>query len=99
MKYINLEKTGLKVSRAKTDNIVPNSLPANPQTIPDLLDRVAALNADFSIRPVEIGLELIGNPGLMRKDPLERHYRDVLCSCIHTPQNDVILSSLGKSAL
>ncbi|ABW11949.1 acyl-CoA dehydrogenase, type 2, C-terminal domain [Parafrankia sp. EAN1pec] len=28
---------------------------------------------------------LIGNPGLTRANPLERHYRDVLCSRIHTP--------------
>lgn len=52
-----------------------------------------------SIRAVEIALELTGNPGLLRKNPLERHYRNVLCSRIHTPQNDVICQSLGKSAL
>ena len=52
-----------------------------------------------AIRAVEIGLALIGNPGLSKKNPLERHYRDVLCSRIHTPQNDVICLSLGKSAL
>ncbi|BAY49585.1 acyl-CoA dehydrogenase type 2 [Scytonema sp. HK-05] len=52
-----------------------------------------------SIRAVEIGLELVGNPGLFRKNPIERYYRDVLCSRIHTPQNDVICLSLGKKAL
>ncbi|MHC5826415.1 MAG: acyl-CoA dehydrogenase family protein, partial [Nostoc sp.] len=52
-----------------------------------------------AIRAVEIGLKLAGNPGLSKKNPLERHYRDVLCSRIHTPQNDVICLSLGKSAL
>lgn len=52
-----------------------------------------------SIRAVEIGLELIGNPGLSRKNPLERHYRDVLCSRIHTPQNDAVCLSLGKKVL
>ncbi|MBD2441554.1 acyl-CoA dehydrogenase family protein [Nostoc sp. FACHB-110] len=57
------------------------------------------LSTTNSIRAVEIGLELIGNPGLTRKHPLERHYRDVLCSRIHTPQNDVICKSLGKAAL
>ncbi|MDM9384060.1 acyl-CoA dehydrogenase family protein [Chlorogloeopsis sp. ULAP01] len=57
---------------------------------------VATNNA---IRAVEIGLELIGNPGLSHKNPLERHYRDVLCSRIHTPQRDVICLSLGKAAL
>ncbi|HLO84356.1 MAG TPA: acyl-CoA dehydrogenase family protein [Nostocaceae cyanobacterium] len=57
------------------------------------------LTTTNSIRAIEIGLELTGNPGLMKKNPLERHYRDVLCSRIHTPQNDVICQSLGKSVL
>ncbi len=52
-----------------------------------------------AIRAVEIGLELAGNPGLSRKNPLERHYRDVLCSRIHSPQNDTILTAAGKAAL
>ena len=50
-----------------------------------------------AIRAVEIGLELTGNPGLSRKNPLERHYRDVLCSRIHSPQNDTILVAAGRS--
>ncbi|MEH2327234.1 MAG: acyl-CoA dehydrogenase family protein [Nostoc sp.] len=60
---------------------------------------VKYLTTANSIRAVEIALELIGNPGLSKKNPLERHYRDVLCSRIHTPQNDVICQSLGKSVL
>jgi alkylation response protein AidB-like acyl-CoA dehydrogenase len=52
-----------------------------------------------AIRAVERGLELIGNPGLSRHNPLERHYRDVLCSRIHSPQNDTILSVAGRAAL
>jgi alkylation response protein AidB-like acyl-CoA dehydrogenase len=55
---------------------------------------IATSNA---IRAVEIGLELTGNPGLSRKNPLERHYRDVLCSRIHSPQNDTILVAAGRS--
>ncbi|MBD2454052.1 acyl-CoA/acyl-ACP dehydrogenase [Nostoc sp. FACHB-87] len=60
---------------------------------------VKYLVTNNAIKAVETGLQLIGNPGLSKKNPLERHYRDVLCSRIHTPQNDVICSSLGKSAL
>ncbi|MHC5726000.1 MAG: acyl-CoA dehydrogenase family protein [Nostoc sp.] len=60
---------------------------------------VKYLATSNAIRAVEIGLQLAGNPGLSKKNPLERHYRDVLCSRIHTPQNDVICLSLGKSAL
>lgn len=51
-----------------------------------------------AISVVQKALELTGNPGLDRKNPLERHYRDVLCSRIHVPQNDSILTSTGKKA-
>lgn len=62
----------------------------------NLIKFVATGNA---IRAVEMGLELTGNPGLSRKNPLERHYRDVLCSRIHSPQNDTILGGAGRAAL
>lgn len=52
-----------------------------------------------AIRAVELALQLSGNHGLTRQNPLERHYRDVLCSRIHTPQNDAILVAAGKAAL
>lgn len=51
-----------------------------------------------AIEAVERAIELSGNPGLSRTNPLERHYRDVICSRVHTPQNDVILASAGRSA-
>ncbi|HYQ01556.1 MAG TPA: acyl-CoA dehydrogenase family protein [Polyangiaceae bacterium] len=60
----------------------------------NLIKFTATSNA---IRAVEIGLELTGNPGLSRKNPLERHYRDVLCSRIHSPQNDTILTGAGRA--
>ena len=52
-----------------------------------------------AIRAVELALQLSGNHGLSRHNPLERHYRDVLCSRIHTPQNDSILLAAGRAAL
>jgi alkylation response protein AidB-like acyl-CoA dehydrogenase len=52
-----------------------------------------------AIRAVELALQLSGNHGLARQNPLERHYRDVLCSRIHTPQNDAILVAAGRAAL
>jgi alkylation response protein AidB-like acyl-CoA dehydrogenase len=52
-----------------------------------------------AVRAVQIGLELTGNPGISRKNPLERHYRDVLCSRIHSPQDDTILVGAGRAAL
>jgi alkylation response protein AidB-like acyl-CoA dehydrogenase len=73
----------------------------------DESDRANALNANTvkyvvtsnAIRAVQIGLELTGNPGISRRNPLERHYRDVLCSRIHSPQDDSILVASGRSAL
>lgn len=62
----------------------------------NLIKHIANTNA---IRSVEIGLELTGNPGISRNNPLERHYRDVLCSRIHSPQADTVLVAAGKAAL
>ncbi|MBO3458182.1 acyl-CoA/acyl-ACP dehydrogenase [Aetokthonos hydrillicola Thurmond2011] len=60
---------------------------------------VKYLATNNAIRSVEIAVKLIGNPGLFKTNPLERHYRDVLCSRIHTPQDDAVCLALGKSAL
>ena len=51
-----------------------------------------------AIAAVERAVELIGNPGLSRANQIERHLRDVLCSRIHTPQNDSILLAAGRAA-
>ncbi|MDE1182400.1 acyl-CoA dehydrogenase family protein [Paraburkholderia sp.] len=51
-----------------------------------------------AIKSVEHALEASSNPGLSRNNPLERHYRDVLCARIHTPQNDTVLGNLGRAA-
>ncbi|KIQ28227.1 acyl-CoA dehydrogenase [Variovorax paradoxus] len=69
---------------------------APPATDSGLLKYTVTNNA---IRAVELALQLSGNHGLTRQNPLERHYRDVLCSRIHTPQNDAILVGAGKRAL
>lgn len=52
-----------------------------------------------AIRAVELAIEAAGNPGLSRNNPLERHFRNVLCSRVHTPQDDVVLTSAGRIAL
>jgi alkylation response protein AidB-like acyl-CoA dehydrogenase len=52
-----------------------------------------------AIAAVEDALSLTGNHGLTRTNPLERHYRDVLCGRIHTPQDDVTRLSAGRLAL
>ncbi|WP_439815651.1 acyl-CoA dehydrogenase family protein [Zavarzinia sp. CC-PAN008] len=52
-----------------------------------------------AIEIVQTAISLIGNPGLTRANPLERHLRDVLCGQIHTPQDDTILRTAGRAAL
>jgi alkylation response protein AidB-like acyl-CoA dehydrogenase len=48
---------------------------------------------------VETAVRLLGNPGLSRANPLERHYRDIQCAPVHAPQDDLVLLALGKAAL
>ena len=52
-----------------------------------------------AIAVVEDALALSGNHGLTRANPLERHYRDVLCGRVHTPQDDSTRIALGRAAL
>jgi alkylation response protein AidB-like acyl-CoA dehydrogenase len=52
-----------------------------------------------AIDAVARALEVTGNPGLSRDNPLERHHRDVLCARVHAPQNDMILTGAGRAAL
>lgn len=69
--------------------------------------QVAAVNAgqikylvtSNAISAVETIIAAAGNPGLDKRNGLERHYRDVLCSRIHTPQNDVILLEAGRRGI
>lgn len=52
-----------------------------------------------AIAAVEAALKLTGNHGVARANPLERHYRDVLCGRIHTPQDDSVKLAAGRRAL
>jgi len=52
-----------------------------------------------AVAVVEDALSLSSNHGLSRTNPLERHYRDVLCGRAHTPQDDWTRVGLGRSAL
>ncbi|MGX7708037.1 acyl-CoA dehydrogenase family protein [Methylobacterium sp. Gmos1] len=54
---------------------------------------------DNAIQVVQGAVALVGNPGLSRKNPLERHLRDVLCARIHTPQGDAVRLAAGRAAL
>jgi alkylation response protein AidB-like acyl-CoA dehydrogenase len=52
-----------------------------------------------AVSAVEDALSLTSNHGLTRANPLERHYRDVLCGRVHTPQDDSTRLSAGRIAL
>ena len=52
-----------------------------------------------AVAVVEDALSLAGNHGLSRTNPLERHYRDVLCGRVHTPQDDATRIIAGRLAL
>ena len=61
---------------------------------------VAKLLATRSaITAVQTAVAALGNPGLTRHNPLQRHLRDVLCSRVHPPQDDAALLVAGKRAL
>lgn len=57
------------------------------------------LAIDNAVRIVQLAVELSGNHGLTRRNPLERHLRNVLCSRSHAPSNALIRGNLGKAAL
>jgi alkylation response protein AidB-like acyl-CoA dehydrogenase len=52
-----------------------------------------------AVAAVEGALSLSSNHGLSRTNALQRHYRDVLCGRVHTPQDDSTRVALGRSAL
>lgn len=52
-----------------------------------------------SIAAVQAAVAAIGNPGLTRHNPLERHWRDVQASRVHPPQEDAALIAAGTLSL
>lgn len=54
---------------------------------------------DNAAQSVELAIELAGNHGLARRNPLERHHRNVLCGKIHAPSNSLLRATAGRAAL
>lgn len=65
----------------------------------DALGLVKHLTSRSAISAVETLVAAIGNPGLTRGLPFERHLRDVLCARPHPPQDDAALLAAGRSLL
>ena len=60
---------------------------------------VKHLVTENAIAALEKAIAASGNPGLSRRNPLQRHFRDVLCGRIHTPQGDVVLTAAGRAGI
>ncbi|WP_085316062.1 acyl-CoA dehydrogenase family protein [Derxia lacustris] len=58
---------------------------------------IKTLVTNQAIAAVQKAVEFSSNPGLHRANPLERHFRDVLCGRIHTPQDDAVYGQLGSA--
>ena len=84
------------VGRIESLLLTNRTLLAEPGGQAGLVKHTVTNNA---VQAVRLGIELIGNPGLSRANPIERHYRNVLCSRIHVPQDDTVLANAGSAAL
>jgi alkylation response protein AidB-like acyl-CoA dehydrogenase len=51
------------------------------------------------ISATQTAVAALGNPGLTRHNPLERHLRNALCVRVHPPQEDAALLAAGKRVL
>lgn len=51
------------------------------------------------VAAVQTAVAALGNPGLSRRNRLERHLRDVLCVRVHPPQEDAALVAAGRRVL
>ncbi|GBR07098.1 acyl-CoA dehydrogenase family protein [Acetobacter oeni] len=61
--------------------------------------QIKRLVTENAIAAVARAVEVTGNPGLSQDHALERHYRNVLCGRIHSPQADVVLEMAGRMVL
>jgi alkylation response protein AidB-like acyl-CoA dehydrogenase len=54
---------------------------------------------DNAVRVVETAVSLAGNHAQTRRNPIERHLRDVLCGRVHVPVPEAAHSAAGRAAL
>jgi alkylation response protein AidB-like acyl-CoA dehydrogenase len=60
---------------------------------------IKSVTTNNAVEVVQAAISLSSNHGISRKNPLERHLRDVLCGRIHTPQDDSVALAAGRRAL
>ncbi|MFC7554484.1 acyl-CoA dehydrogenase family protein [Pseudoroseomonas wenyumeiae] len=58
-----------------------------------------AVLVENAVRAVETAASLAGNHALSRRNPIERHLRDVLCSRVHVPSAEAAQTAAGRAAL
>ena len=63
------------------------------------LSAVKVAIARSVIAATQTAVAALGNPGLSRHHPLERHLRDALCIRVHPPQEDAVLLASGRRVL
>ena len=52
-----------------------------------------------AIQITDLALRVTGSPGLLKKYPLERYFRDARAGLGNPPMDDVALTLIGKHAL
>jgi alkylation response protein AidB-like acyl-CoA dehydrogenase len=72
---------------------------AGDRTILPELSAVKVAIARSVIAATQTAVAVLGNPGLSRHHPLERHLRDALCIRVHPPQEDAVLIAGGRRIL
>lgn len=81
-----IESTAHDIDMGKTIDFVDSGL-------------LKSITTNNAIEAVQAAISLSSNHGISRKNPLERHLRDVLCGRIHTPQDDSVYVAAGRRAL
>ncbi|GLY00413.1 acyl-CoA dehydrogenase family protein [Actinoplanes sp. NBRC 101535] len=74
-------------------------LEAGDTTLLPELSLIKVAIARAVIAATQTAVAALGNPGLTRSNPLERHLRDALCIRVHPPQEDAALLAGGRRIL
>jgi alkylation response protein AidB-like acyl-CoA dehydrogenase len=72
---------------------------AGDESVVPQLSVIKAAIARAVVTAVQTAVAALGNPGLSRRNRLERHLRDVLCVRVHPPQEDTALLVAGRRVL